>query len=99
MCWTHGLYDAMIYVYTRGLNDYITPLRELLMLLNRAVSADLEEHPAGDAARRLSEDEQALGYKLLRYISYCLAGMAFPQGDIPPEVSTLCLFCRCTPFS
>ena len=26
MCWSHRLYDAMIYVYNNGLKDYITPL-------------------------------------------------------------------------
>ena len=31
---------------------------------------------------------QELGYKLLLYISFCLAGRAFPRGDIPALVLT-----------
>ena len=37
MCWTHGLYDAIIYIYTRGLGDYGTPLREILRVIQSAV--------------------------------------------------------------
>ena len=35
LCWTHALYDAMIYVYNHGLNDYATPLTELMQLLSQ----------------------------------------------------------------
>ncbi len=37
LCWTHGLYDAMIYVYNRGMEDFTTPLRELFLLLRSAI--------------------------------------------------------------
>lgn len=26
MCWENRLYDAMIYVYNSGMNDFITPM-------------------------------------------------------------------------
>lgn len=26
LCWAHGLYDAIFYVYNRGMRDYSTPL-------------------------------------------------------------------------
>ena len=26
LCWAHGLYDAIFYVYNRGMRDYTTPL-------------------------------------------------------------------------
>ena len=26
LCWAHGLYDAIFYVYNRGMRDYATPL-------------------------------------------------------------------------
>ena len=38
LCWCHGLYDAIIYVYTQGMADYITPLEQLLWQLGVAVS-------------------------------------------------------------
>lgn len=36
-CWSQKLYDAMIYVYNRGFNDYTTPLLELLLQLRAAM--------------------------------------------------------------
>jgi len=41
LCWTHGLYDAIIYIYNQGMKDYITPLEELMTELNSAISAGL----------------------------------------------------------
>lgn len=38
LCWSHCLYDAIIYVYTRGMHDYITPLEQLLTRLGDALS-------------------------------------------------------------
>lgn len=34
MCWRYGLYDAMIYVYNQGMNDYLTPLVEMFQVSN-----------------------------------------------------------------
>jgi len=39
----------------------------------------------GNLVQRMPATAQSLGYKLLLYISYCLAGRAFPTGDIPPS--------------
>ena len=36
MCWSQQLYDAMIHVYN-GLNDYTTPMLELLLQLRAAL--------------------------------------------------------------
>ena len=30
LCWAHGLYDAIFYVYNRGMRDYTTPLEVLI---------------------------------------------------------------------
>ena len=30
LCWAHGLYDAIFYVYNRGMRDYTTPLEVFL---------------------------------------------------------------------
>jgi hypothetical protein len=39
LCWTQGLYDAIIYIYNQGMNDFITPLEELMTELHSAVCA------------------------------------------------------------
>eukprot|EP00041_Stephanoeca_diplocostata_P020693 m.467924 g.467924 ORF g.467924 m.467924 type:complete len:1504 (-) comp21642_c1_seq29:5786-10297(-) len=84
LCWTHGLYDAMIYIYNRGLNDYVTPLKELLKLLAKHVNAT-KSRPGrmGNVAPAMDKVHKALGYKLLLYTDLCLRGKAFPTGDIP----------------
>ena len=41
------------------------------------------------ADKEITDSEVKLGNKLLVYISYCLAGRAYPVGDIPPDQVTL----------
>lgn len=38
LCWTHGLYDAIVYIYNRGMMDYITPMEELMTVLQGALA-------------------------------------------------------------
>ncbi|CAH1788234.1 unnamed protein product, partial [Owenia fusiformis] len=76
LCWSHGLYDAILYVYNKGMNDYTTPLEELLRLLRAAVIT----------GKQLTDEQIKLGNKLLVYISCCLAGRAYPLGDIPEHL-------------
>ncbi|CAC5412316.1 VPS8 [Mytilus coruscus] len=75
LCWSHGLYDAIIYVYNQGMRDFTTPLEELLTVLRSAV----------DTGKQLTDNQIRLGNKLLVYISCCLAGRAYPLGDIPED--------------
>ena len=71
ICQQHNLYDAIIYIYNNAMLDYITPVEKLLRLL----SSETEQ----------SEAMIILGNKLLVYISQCLAGRAYPYGDIPSD--------------
>ena len=70
ICQEHNLFDAIIYIYNNAMLDYITPVEKLLRVL---------------ATIKLSDEEVRLGNKLLVYISQCLAGRAYPHGDIPRE--------------
>ncbi|XP_077997967.1 vacuolar protein sorting-associated protein 8 homolog isoform X1 [Glandiceps talaboti] len=75
LCWAHGLYDAILYIYNKGMSDYVTPLEELLTVLQSAIKS----------SRQLTDEQIKLGNKLLVYISCCLAGRAYPFGDIDEE--------------
>ncbi|XP_070185455.1 vacuolar protein sorting-associated protein 8 homolog isoform X3 [Littorina saxatilis] len=79
LCWSHSLYDAIIYVYTRGMHDYTSPLEQLLAQLGAAVSR----------GKQLTDNQIRLGNKLLVYISCCLAGRAYPMGDIPSDQESM----------
>eukprot|EP01147_Barroeca_monosierra_P003329 gene3329-6013_t len=86
LCWEYKLFDAMIYIYNQGMNDYITPLREMMQLLQASIRARSADVIAGGSLQEfLNDQERELGYKLLLYISFCLAGRAFPRGDIPRD--------------
>ncbi|KAL7384136.1 hypothetical protein ABVT39_025073 [Epinephelus coioides] len=76
VCWENQLYDALIYVYNSGMNDYITPMEKLFAMIG----------PPLKAGRSLTDEEVVMGNKLLVYISCCLAGRAYPLGDIPEDL-------------
>lgn len=76
MCWEHRLYDAMIYVYNSGTNDFISPMEKLF----KSISA-----PIG-SGKSLTDEQVVMGNKLLVYISSSLAGRAYPLGDIAEDL-------------
>ncbi|XP_028279338.1 vacuolar protein sorting-associated protein 8 homolog isoform X2 [Parambassis ranga] len=76
VCWENQLYDAMIYVFNSGMNDYITPMEKLFAVIG----------PTIREGRSLTDEDVVMGNKLLVYISCCLAGRAYPLGDIPEDL-------------
>ncbi|NXA41332.1 VPS8 protein, partial [Eudromia elegans] len=79
LCWENHLYDAMIYVYNSGMNDFISPMEKLYKVIA----------PPLNAGKSLSDEQVVMGNKLLVYISCCLAGRAYPLGDIPEDLVPL----------
>ncbi|XP_058151470.1 vacuolar protein sorting-associated protein 8 homolog isoform X2 [Dasypus novemcinctus] len=79
MCWENRLYDAMIYVYNRGMNEFISPMEKLFRVIA----------PPLNAGKTLTDEQVIMGNKLLVYISCCLAGRAYPLGDIPEDLVPL----------
>ncbi|CAF93992.1 unnamed protein product, partial [Tetraodon nigroviridis] len=88
VCWENQLYDAVIYVFNRGMNDYTTPMEKLFTVII----------PPLREGRSLRDEEVVMGNKLLVYISCCLAGRAYPLGDIPEDlvVQVKHQVCRCS---
>ncbi|XP_066321059.1 uncharacterized protein [Miscanthus floridulus] len=64
LCREHGLYGALIYLFNQGLNDFHTPLEELLSVVQNTNS----------------KDDTSSGYRMLVYLKYCFQGLAFPPG-------------------
>lgn len=64
LCREHGLYGALIYLFNRGLKDFKAPLEELLVVLQN----------------NQRETASHIGYRILVYLKYCFAGLAFPPG-------------------
>ncbi|XP_072564907.1 vacuolar protein sorting-associated protein 8 homolog, partial [Paramormyrops kingsleyae] len=78
-CWENQLYDAMIYVFNSGMNDYISPMEKLFQMIG----------PPLHEGKALTDEQVTMGNKLLVYISCCLAGRAYPLGDIPEDLLPL----------
>ncbi|KAJ3089151.1 Vacuolar protein sorting-associated protein 8 [Quaeritorhiza haematococci] len=90
----HHLYSAMIFVYNRALRDYITPIVELLKVVEACVPVADAKSPSSPLSIRNtpnaapkepvppSLDQDAAAYKLYVYLAYILTGKAFPSGMI-----------------
>ncbi|KAI0006521.1 Golgi CORVET complex core vacuolar protein 8-domain-containing protein [Xylariaceae sp. FL0662B] len=78
LCKQHGLYDALIYVWNQALNDYITPLIDLLTLL-----IPLTQNGDYASSGNLMEDEifGVNALKMFPYLSYTLTGRIYPTGE------------------
>ncbi|KAF2482257.1 Golgi CORVET complex core vacuolar protein 8-domain-containing protein [Neohortaea acidophila] len=78
LCKQHRLYDALIYVWTQGIGDFVTPLIDLMslvMMLQDVVDAEqLEENPYHESAM-----------KVFPYLAYSLTGRKYPSGDVIDE--------------
>lgn len=79
LCKQHALYDAMIYVYNRALDDYIIPLIDLLSLVLPPWNGEGAENQHGMNA--------VSALKVFPYLSYTLTGRVYPTGDDLSEIA------------
>ncbi|EGC38608.1 hypothetical protein DICPUDRAFT_148703 [Dictyostelium purpureum] len=76
LCRKHGLYSALIYLYNKGLDDYITPLEDMMEMLIKPKNLNTQL----TASEKKFRDEVA--NHLLLYLKLSLSGKAFPTGLI-----------------
>lgn len=100
LCQRQKLYDALIYVYTRSLHDFVSPIVELLALVRR-IQTHREQRPrrVGDRDDTASfgttheediEGEVPDAYKIYAYLAQALAGLSYPSKEpLPYEESIL----------
>ncbi|KEY65107.1 hypothetical protein S7711_04197 [Stachybotrys chartarum IBT 7711] len=84
LCKQHSLYDALIYVWNQALDDYITPMIDLLTLLVPSVSNG--DHMTGG----IGDDYYSFNaVKLFPYLSFTLTGRVYPsEGAMDEETAT-----------
>ena len=74
LCRQHGLYYALIYVWTQALNDFVTPLVDLLSLVKMLQAGEDDEvvadNPYFDSAM-----------KVFPYLAYSFTSRRYPSGD------------------
>ncbi|KAI1323533.1 Golgi CORVET complex core vacuolar protein 8-domain-containing protein [Xylariaceae sp. FL0255] len=86
LCKQHSLYDALIYVWNQALNDYVTPLIDLLTLLKPL----MEDGEYGSSESAIEEGTfGVMALKVFPYLSYTLTGRVYPTGEpISEELAT-----------
>ncbi|KAI0390196.1 Golgi CORVET complex core vacuolar protein 8-domain-containing protein [Xylariaceae sp. FL0594] len=82
LCKQHGLYDALIYVWNQALNDYVTPLIDLLTLL-KPLTQNGDYFSSG--AMMSDEIFSTSALKIFPYLSYTLTGRVYPTGELMGE--------------
>lgn len=76
LCQANELWDALIYVYTRALHDYVSPIVELLSLIRKTLAC---RQRTNTASRTDSDSKYA--YKIFPYLINILSGQAYPSGE------------------
>ena len=76
ICKKHSLFDAIIYIHNNAFDDYMTPFDQLIQRLHTYLST-------GD---ELTDEELAIGNKLLNYMDAILRGRSYPYDkELEPE--------------
>ena len=71
LCKQHGLYDALTYVWTQAVRDFITPLVEMMSLIKL-----IESGNEGDVATSSPYFPSAM--KVFTYLAYSFTGRIYP---------------------
>jgi hypothetical protein len=74
LCQQYNLYDALIYVWTRAIGDFITPLINILTLI-KLMDFDADDNQTQNVYL-------ASAMKLFPYLSYTFTGRIYPGGAI-----------------
>ena len=77
LCQTHHLYDALIYVYTRAMRDYVAPLIEMLSLIRKVMQLRRSPVPDETALEPLIVN----AYKVYPYLADVLSGLTYPSEE------------------
>lgn len=72
LCQQYNLYDALVYVWTRAIGDYITPLTNILTLI-KLVDFEGDNHDTQNVYL-------ASAMKIFPYMAYTFTGRVYPGG-------------------
>uniref|UniRef100_A0A8K9X544 VPS8 subunit of CORVET complex n=1 Tax=Oncorhynchus mykiss TaxID=8022 RepID=A0A8K9X544_ONCMY len=92
MCWDNQLYDAMIYVFNRGMNDYITPMEVVMgnkLLVYISCSLAGRAYPLGDIPEDLVSQVKNQVFEFLIRLHSAEAGQ---EEELYPYIRTLVHF-------
>lgn len=81
LCRQHSLYDALVYIWTQAIGDYVTPLIDLLSLVKL-----LEDDEDGQLSENPFYESTV---KVFPFLAYSLTGRKYPSGDLADESEAL----------
>ena len=85
LCQTHHLYDALIYVYTRAMRDYVSPVVELLGLIRKVRQyrrSGMSSFEPMDITDNIALEPVVMNaYKIYPYIADVLSGLTYPSEE------------------
>lgn len=91
LCQQYELWDAMIYVYTLVLQDFVSPFVELLGLVRKVRQQALDRsvrgmtHRDSDSADSVVERLVPKAYKACSYLESVLSGLTYPSQEALPD--------------
>ncbi|KAG8917008.1 Vacuolar protein sorting-associated protein 8 [Tulasnella sp. 417] len=91
LCQQYELWDAMIYVYTLVLKDFVSPFVELLGLVRKVRQKALDRstrgpiHGDGESVDSLADRMVPKAYKAYSYLESALSGLTYPSQEALPD--------------
>ncbi|OSX66007.1 hypothetical protein POSPLADRAFT_1177457 [Postia placenta MAD-698-R-SB12] len=89
LCQRHALYDALIYIFTRAVKDFKSPVVELLGLVRKVQQyrRSRRERSSPDAYVGDENIEHVVlnAYKIYPYLANTLTGLSYPSAESLPE--------------
>ena len=85
LCQTHQLWDALIYVYTRALQDYVAPIVELISLIRQLSCLPGDTSVSNEAGVQHKASSLRHAYKIFPYLINVLSGQTYPSGEPLPS--------------
>ena len=87
LCQQYHLYDALIFVYTRALRDYVSPIVEMLGLIRKVLHHKKSRKESSRTSPSLSQESSFVesvivnAYKIFPYLANILSGLSYPSEE------------------
>lgn len=85
LCQKHRLYDALVYIYTCALRDYVSPIVEFLGIIRQKLRADYDNSEPDPSDQELFEN----AHKVFPYLETILTGHVYPSNEPLDEDDSL----------
>ncbi|KAF8633263.1 hypothetical protein AX17_004439 [Amanita inopinata Kibby_2008] len=89
LCQKHHLYDALVYIYTCALRDYVAPIVEFLGIIRQKMRVDAAAHNAETFPELVDDALFQNAYKIYPYLETILTGHIYPSNKPLEEEESL----------